>query len=299
MSKPWLTLQQIINRLRRLHFRYTGIRHLALTCLACLILLPGIYSCLSSPGQRQDGSADLQEAKLPRIDTSAYSLSGRFAPPAGAERIQYGDGSFAAWLRELPLKPAGSLVHYYDGRVKKAQGVYCAVINMDIGTRDLQQCADAVMRLRAEYLYSQGRFGEIHFNYVSDGKPRYFLTHGEEDTSYVRFRKYLDQVFSYANTRSLKEELIPVNGFEAIEAGNVFIQSGQPYGHAIIIVDMARDTSDGSLYFIAAQSYMPAQETQVLVNNEEEAISPWYRLKDGIIHFPEWTFSTADVRRFP
>ncbi len=79
---------------------------------------------------------------------------------------------------------------------------------MDIGKRDLQQCADAVMRLRSEYLYAMQKYQDIHFNFVSDGQPRYYEEFNDSDHSYEKFRKYLDFVFSYANTSSLSHELI-------------------------------------------------------------------------------------------
>jgi hypothetical protein len=37
----------------------------------------------------------------------------------------------------------------YNGAPKFRQDVHAAVIDIDVGTRDLQQCADATMRLRA------------------------------------------------------------------------------------------------------------------------------------------------------
>jgi hypothetical protein len=47
-----------------------------------------------------------------------------------------------------------------------------------------------------------------------------------------------------------------------------------------------------------AQSYMPAQETQVLVNPDNTSLSPWYQLKDGKINTPEWDFNTSDLKHF-
>lgn len=73
----------------------------------------------------------------------------RIALPAGFSRINVKEGSFEEYLRNLPLRPRGSKVHYYDGREKRDTRVYCAVVDMEIGKRDLQQCADAVIRLRA------------------------------------------------------------------------------------------------------------------------------------------------------
>ncbi|MDR2534825.1 MAG: DUF4846 domain-containing protein, partial [Treponema sp.] len=36
----------------------------------------------------------------------------RFAPPSGFVREKYEEGSFALYLRQLPLKPAGAVVRY-------------------------------------------------------------------------------------------------------------------------------------------------------------------------------------------
>jgi hypothetical protein len=50
--------------------------------------------------------------------------------------------------------------------------------------------------------------------------------------------------------------------------------------------------------YMLAQSYMPAQETQILINPNDESLSPWYPLKDGEIKTPEWTFMSGDLRCF-
>ena len=232
------------------------------------------------------------------INTDGYTISERFHPPAGYQRTESFPGSFAAYLRNLKLKPYGEKVRYHDGTPKLKRNVYLSVIDMDIGERDLQQCADAVMRLRAEYLFHQGRFDEIHFNFVSDGRPRYFRDFAGGDLSYSSFRKYMDYIFSYANTRSLHGEMIRVEDLTNMQIGDVFIQKGNPFGHAVIIVDMAADR-EGNILFMLAQSYMPAQDIQILVNQQNGHISPWYEIPPGELVTPEWTFLPGDLRRFP
>ncbi len=54
------------------------------------------------------------------------------------------------------MKPAGAPVLTYTGAPKWRQDVHVAVIDIDVGKRDLQQCADAIMRLRGEWLYGRG-----------------------------------------------------------------------------------------------------------------------------------------------
>ena len=224
------------------------------------------------------------------------SINSRFTPPPGFKRISANENSFGFYLRNLLLKPANSTVKYFDGTEKNKRNVYIAVVDMEIGTKDLQQCADAVMRLRGEYLFQQKKFDQIHFNFLHDGKPRYFQNYAKGDYSYPKFRKYMDFVFASANTASLLKELQPVKILE-MKIGDVFIQKGSPYGHAIIVVDMAKNELGKKLYMLA-QSYMPAQETQILVNRKDDDLSPWYELKEETIYTPEWTFEPGDLKRF-
>ena len=79
-------------------------------------------------------------------------LADRIAPPSGYVRETCSDNSFTTYLRNLPLLPKGSKVLLYNGKEKANQAAVFAVVDMEIGNRDLQQCADAVIRLRAEYL---------------------------------------------------------------------------------------------------------------------------------------------------
>lgn len=243
----------------------------------------------------------------------AFYLKKRF-PSLEKDQIQATtSNSFAHWLQHLPLKAPNAPVYLYNGSLKGNQQAHLAVLDMDVGKRDLQQCADAVMRLRAEYLYSQQSFSKIHFNYTSGDKvsfedwakgrkPKvkgnrvvFSNASGNPDYSYANFRKYLIAIFNYAGTASLSKELIPVF-IEDMQIGDVFIQGGFP-GHAVIVVNM-KENAQGEKFFMLAQSYMPAQEMHIL-KNPAEPNSPWYPLTFGVkLHTPEWPFSRKDLKRF-
>lgn len=119
----------------------------------------------------------------------------------------------------------------------------------------------------------------------------------ERDYSYKTFRAYLDVVFAYAGTLSLAKELKAV-GVTSMQIGDVFIQGGSP-GHAVIVVDMAENPITGEKLYLLAQSYMPAQDIQVLINPKDRSKSPWYVLKGGgNILTPEWEFTSGNLKRF-
>ncbi len=256
--------------------------------------------CLSCNGPCSKGnSVNTNEPDHPGIiNKSGQTIEERFLPPSRYERIAIEENSFEHYLRTLKLKPLGTPVYYYDGSFKTNYNVYISVIDMDIDKQDLQQCADAVMRLKAEYLYQKKKYPAIHFNFVSDGKPRFYTKYANGDYSYKKFRKYMRYIFAYANTSSLYDELLPVKNIEEMNTGDVFIQKGSPYGHAVIVVDMAINKATGKKVYLLAQSYMPAQETQILINPMDTTISPWYNLDTTTIYTPEWTFKPTDLRKF-
>lgn len=252
----------------------------------------------------------LEEAYL-----ASSSILQQVPVPEGYERLPAAPSSFAYWLRQLPLHPKGTAVLLYNGMTKPYQAGAYRVLNIDIGKRDLQQCADAVMRLRAEYLYEQKAYEDIHFNYTSghsiyfsdwskgkrpkvSGSKVYFTSpQGQQDVSYQQFKRYLTNVYSYAGTASLSKELLPKK-LENIEAGDVFIQGGFP-GHAVLVMDVAQHPTTGERLFLLAQSYMPAQSIHLLHNPSNSDLSPWYSNDfSGALETPEWTFYKTDLHQF-
>jgi hypothetical protein len=219
--------------------------------------------------------------------------------PEGFTREKSDSLSFESFLRELPLDTIDNTIYAYNGNIISTGGYHYAVLKLDIGKQDLQQCADAVMRLRAEYLYKQKQYNHIHFNFLSDRKPRYYTEYCKKDFSYKKFRKYLDYIFSFANSSSLCDELQKVNDFGEMKIGDVFIQKGNPIGHAVIIVDMAKNIKTQTKIFLLAQSYMPAQSIHILSNLDNKNLDPWYPLDfEDPLNLPVWTFKKDDLRRF-
>ena len=226
-----------------------------------------------------------------------YETVGKIPCPNGYVRVAVNTNSFGYYLRNSPLKTENNIVYLYNGNEKYNQDAHFAIVKMDVGTQDLQQCADAVMRLRGEYLFEHNRFSDIHFNFLSDGKPHYYTDYVGNDRTHDKFSTYMNHIFSYANTGSLKKELKTVT-IEDMQIGDIFIQSGNPYGHAITVMDIAKNDKDQKIFMIS-QSYMPAQEIHILINQIDQDLSPWYPLDFGESLFtPEWTFNAKDLKRF-
>jgi len=246
---------------------------------------------------------------------SSNSLQKQIPVPTGYKRIPAKKGAFATWLRGLPLHPNGTKVLLCNGEEKPYQAGANRVINIDVGKRDLQQCADAVMRLKAEYHYSNKSYSDIHFNYTSghnirftdwskgkkpklkNGKVQFSSPSGSTNTSYKNFKKYLTNVYCYAGTASLAKELKP-KAISDIEPGDVFIWGGFP-GHAVLVVDVAEHEQTGKKIFLIAQSYMPAQSIHILNNFNNSDLSPWYSEDFGNqLDTPEWTFSRDALKKW-
>lgn len=242
----------------------------------------------------------------------ARTLAEAVPPPSGFERRPLPEDSFGAWLRGLPMKPEGTPVKLFSGADKKRQDVHAGVIDIDVGTRDLQQCADAVMRLRSEWLFATGRADAIAFNVTEGGRVTFkrwargqrpspsgkrWKNVARAGRDYQSFRKYMDYIFAYAGTASLGKELKPI-AIGQMAAGDVFITGGFP-GHAVLVADVVEHAVTGAKRFLLLQSYMPAQDIHVLKNLATGNGSPWYAPPAAELSTPEWTFPAGSLRRWP
>jgi Domain of unknown function (4846) len=228
-------------------------------------------------------------AILPGKNT--YATTGDIPLPAGFTRVASQSHSFAGWLRKLGLKEDRT-VYLFDGNKKKNQLAQFAVLDVSVSNKNLQQCADAVMRLRAEYLFAEKRFDEIIFTDNEQG----IYTFGPP-FSRQHFMSFMEKVFGMCGSASLSKQLKPVADVNAIEAGNVFIRGGFP-GHAAIVTDVASNAA-GKKIFMLAQSYMPAQDIHVLLNPAGENINPWYEVNDlDRIVTPEYVFYTTELKQW-
>lgn len=229
------------------------------------------------------------------VKGGAGTIGSRFELPQGAQRLAAQPGSFAQFLRQLPLRPPSTPVLLFNGQSKRNQDVHAAVLDIDTGSRDLQQCADAVMRLRGEFLWSQARSQQACFVSAA-GKKLQFGGGG-----YPAFRRWMDTVFTWANTGSLRKQMVPVKEPAKAEPGDVFIVGaggGLPFGHAVLVLDVAQDSA-GQRWLLLGQSYMPAQDIHVLKNTEHPQKGAWFAARaDGGMDTPEWTFPAGSLRRF-
>lgn len=279
-----------------------------------LFLAVLVFSCWIGP-KISLAYAQIADSNYPWPKKNKYeAIESKISTPSGFRRIPAEKNSFGFWLRCLPVRTDRSFVWLYNGLPKINQFVHHAVLEIDVGNTDLQQCADAVIRLRAEYLRSRGCESAIAFRFTSGDLAAWKQWRAGErpivrgnkvswektakiDDSYANFRQYLNVVFTYAGTISLSKELMPVKDPSKVEIGDVFIQGGSP-GHAVLVVDVAANDS-GERIFLLAQSYMPAQDAHILKNPRSD-ISPWYQARSGgELITPEWTFRYQDLKRFP
>lgn len=299
--------------------------------LALVICCFFSVSCQNNATNPTNTSFEVLNSKefvfIPETDTNQYyfawqesydyhtALCNNVFPPEGYKRTTLVSNSFGDWLRHLPLNLKDNTVYLFSGEEKTNQSAQHAIINIDVGTKDLQQCADAVMRLRAEYLYATKQFDKITFNYTNGlkipfkkwsegyypqlkGNKVVWINSSQNNGSYTSFRKYMNNIFTYAGTASLSKELKHV-ALKELAVGDVFIKGGFP-GHAVIVVDVAFYPTTNDKLFLLAQSYMPAQSIHILNNPNNDTLSPWYSLSqvNQQLSTPEWFFSSDALMRF-
>lgn len=249
-------------------------------------------------------------------NSSGLTLLERIKAPKGYDWITEERGSFGEFLQNTKLKKAGSQILDFRQNPISNQSEHVAIMDYDIGEKDLQQCADAVIRLRAEYLYQQKRFDDISFHFTNGDafswndykigiRPKLisstqiaFIKNANKDDSYKSFRNYLDVVFMYAGTISLNKESIGISDSKKIKTGDFIVTPGSP-GHAVIIVGRAKNIQ-GEIIFLLAQGYTPAQSIHVITNPYNGEINPWYKL--DVLKSPtitaRYAFVKTNIRTF-
>lgn len=247
------------------------------------------------------------------INTEGDSISTRVTIPNGYKRVVYESGTFQEYLRHYQLKPFGSKIINYDDSEYFAQDWHDAILEVPVPKNGLQQCADALMRIRSEYLWKHNRKDEIGFNFTSghycswqkyaDGyRPKIrgnnatFHKTASPNHSKASFYKYLNLIYTYAGTLSMHHELpkVPVTD---IKIGDMLVKPGSP-GHIEIIVDEIVNEQGDKMYLLA-QGNTPAQSVCLLKNFEDTSISPWYRFDENEpVYTPSYYFDEAKFIRF-
>ena len=195
--------------------------------------------------------------------------------------------SYSDFIKHFPRK-SSTVVRDYKGNVLKTKSLGV----LDISVSELQQCADAAIRLRAEYLYKEKMYSQIQFKLTSglnvpfekwangwrvkvSGNSARLVKSRNETNNYSRqnFDAYLQVIMMYAGSASLDRDLKIRNG-ETPQVGDMLILGGFP-GHVVIIVDEM--VKDGIHYYKFAQSWIPAQDIEIVLgyNNLKPNYGNW------------------------
>lgn len=267
------------------------------------------------PTNASQETKSMTPESLVQINKDKNTVRERFSPPKGYQWQDEKQDSFGYFIENFKLKPYGSQILRYDGTPISTQHLHEAVFDIDTGNKDLQQCADAVIRLRAEYLYKNKKEDDIKFHFTSghllswndykngtrafvSGNSVSFRKTAGFDDSYQSFRAYLDLIFNYSGTISLNKETTPVTKNADLKTGDILITPGSP-GHVVFIAGVCIN-KEGKKLFLLGEGFTPAQSIHLLSNPFDQNISPWYELD---VNTPEtktarYIFKPTNLRSF-
>jgi hypothetical protein len=290
------------------------------SCLSAILVSLSVVSCARAQTTQPEPAVEIADypwlaewaGKLPPLTP----LDSYLQTPVGLTRVEVVAGSFADWLRSLPVRMDRKDVHSYRGRQMSSPAA--AVVAVDLGRGDLQQCADSLIRLHAEYLWSTGRASLAAYHFTSghlsswtgwvegervrvSGSRVQIFNGSRRSPEHESFRAWLQHVFTYAGTMSLALDSYPVAGDAGIAAGDFFVLPGSP-GHTVMVLDVAVD-EDGKRFGLVGQGYTPAQDFHIIASTYPEVIeNVWFPLPEGegeTLHVPTWRpFPRESALRF-
>ncbi len=244
---------------------------------------------------------------------NSEALKDRYIAPSGYKRLKVSKGSFADFLRNLPMKPAGTKLRYYSGKRVLFAPYAAGIIDLDVGTKDLQQCADTLIRIYSEFQFSKGGGSELSFKFtpgdplsytdylkgkrpVVSGREVGWKRVAERKDNRDSFRAWLDVIYTYAGTASLSRDLVKVAP-DNIEIGDLFISPGFP-GHTVMVADIAVD-ADGRKKLLLIEGFTPAMDAHVVQHVPAFGEQVWFtQNEDGSLNTPVWDFKNSEIRRF-
>jgi len=183
------------------------------------------------------------------------------------KRIQVKTGSFAEWLRNLPLLKPGSDVQNYRGGIFKTglDTAVAYVVDLDIKGRRLEQCMDILVRLHAEYLWENKRVKNLKlplpggywlkwedwrngFRPVFKGIDVDMHKSSQFDSTHRTYQLFLNTVYSEAHTQQFYHAYQRLDRL-TVEIGDIIIRKGTK-GHAVMVVDMAKNDQEELIVLI-------------------------------------------------
>lgn len=280
-----------------------------------VILLTVLFCKFKTEKQVHKSFADLIPVKTSNlINKDSLTIKSRVKVPKGYKRVKYPKDSFKEYLRNYNLKPFGTKIINFDDTEYYWQQGHIGVLDIPVPKNGLQQCADALIRIRSEYLWENNRKDEIGFNFTSghycswlkyaegyrpkiQGNKVSFHKTASKNHSKANFYKYLNLIYMYSGTLSLFNELPKINNVKHLKIGDMLIKGGTP-GHIVMICDEAVNTKGDKLYLLF-QGNTPAQSVHLVKNLEDFNMSPWYQLKkDAVIPVSNYTFYSSKFVRF-
>jgi len=248
------------------------------------------------------------------VNTSGLTVKDRVKIPEHFKRVVYSQESFQEYVRNYTLKAFGAKVINYTGRPYFYQSGHIGILDIPVPKNGLQQCADALIRIRSEYLWDTNNKGDIGFNFTSghycswqkyaegyrpkiDGNTVSFHKTRKRDHSKSNFYNYLNLIYAYSGTLSLNSELGEITSIENLKIGDMLIVGGSP-GHVVMIADVIENET-GEKRFLLMQGNTPAQSVHLLKNLDNTTMTPWYELKlNSEITIPGYTFAQSKFVRF-
>lgn len=204
------------------------------------------------------------------------------------------------FMRSLPVRPTDAKVKLYTKEEREKQDSHIAIFNLPVDSRNLQQRGSSMMRLYAEYYWTNHDYDNMKYHLLDNFPMEYerwtkgdrlnyqnkafsWYSSAKTGDSYETLLEYLEYYFSYTGMSTLLAESHEAD-VSNISVGDFFVDEKKE--NAAMVVDVAVD-EDGDRCFLLASGGTPAQEIEILKNPAHE--DPWYyvsELKD--------TFQTPD-----
>ena len=274
-------------------------------------LLTALLFAISSCTDAENKIDTIPTDKITRINAESIR---EISLPQGFNYVEDGDSVYSNWLLDLKLRKSKT-VYLYNGKLKANQDVQYGVLNIDIGKKDLIQCADAAMKLRADYLFEKHLYDQIKFLTTSGNEISFenwlkgmrwkvegaklvpYNIHKDESNIQKEYNSFMEFVFYYCGTYSLSKQLKAVNDTRSLQPGDIFVYGGFP-GHAVTVMAVAKNQA-GKKIFLLSQGYMPAQDIHILKNYANTDLSPWYGVPDIFpLYTPQWQFDIGSLKRW-